>query len=563
MNEKKKKNPGGILDWIVDFFVKPLSQPFALFIGLIEKVAQTAASKESIDQIKNMLSLFQASPLWDLVPQPPEARPKTADEAEKRASEEDAAYTNKIWQVVGIETASMGLVDVAPGMFLNIPGWRALSERATRTFNAYFDSGLYPMLQRKYRAEYRPAIPKPEDLPAMLWRQKISEDRAREILAEHGFSDEFVTAYMELVKQIPGYQDLIKLMVREIITPEDFITWIGRLGYSVTWASALYDAHFRLPSPEHIYDAFHRGLISEAELDKYIFWHDYQPTTRPDISKTDLEIMRGLTKTLIPRVDLRRAWRQGEISDAELEQRYGWLGYEDDAPLMARIQKAIALTSERGAVARQFLAGLRKGVKSEAETRKRLTDLRFPKEAIDLLIEVEYVRRAIGAVEPDEEPRILSTAQITRAYKGRLITRSAAMEMLVAQGWDPGAADMLLLLSEPVPEKEEQLTAVKTAAARLYREGYMTPAEFEGHLRGANYSDEDIARIRLAEDLRYRWDFIQDLQRADIEAYRKDILTLEELEASLLARGLQPERAAALIAKEAYKKLPKPRPAPA
>ena len=558
---KKKKNPPGILDWIVDFFIEPIKKAISDLVNQVKGEVTYKPAEEIASDVQTDLKTLATEALSLIEPRSVTTPGDAFELYPQLVNKANKAYSDFLVAVTLVEAVSLGQLDIGPSLALGIPSSRAALDTAADLVKEQFKIGVLFPLGRYWNSVYRPTLPGAQDLPSMLWRGKITEDKFKEVLAEQGFSEEFVAAYIELARLIPGYGDLITLMVREIITPADFITWIGRQGYSSYWASALYDAHFRLPSPEHVYDAFHRGLISEAELNKYIFWHDYQPTPRPDISKTDLAIMRGLTKTLIPRVDLRRAWLQGEISSEELESRYGWLGYEDDAPLMARIQKAVALTPQRNQVRNLFLRALRKGVKTESEVRARLKELRYPGAAVDLLIEAENVRREIGAVELGEEPRILSTSQITRAYKSRLITRSAAAEMLAAQGWDPGAADMLLMLSEPVPEKVDQLSAVKTAAATLYREGYMSPEEFEGHLRGANYSDDDIARIRLAEDLRYRWDFLKDLQAADVEAYRKDILTLEELTSRLLERDLQPERAAALLAKEAYKKLPKPKPA--
>jgi len=296
-------------------------------------------------------------------------------------------------------------------------------------------------------------VPSSQELQGLLWRGVVDEDGYKAGLVKLGFHPDVASQLMALAWLIPGPSDLVRFVVREVISPSDFIVHIGRQGYSPYWAGAYWTAHFQLPAPNFLYDAFHREVITDAELQKYIFWHDYMPELRPGISKSDLEIMRGLTKTLIPRVDLRRAWELDKLSDEELERRYRWLGYEDDAPLMAEIQKAVAMEAENNAIA--------------------------------------------------------------------------------------------------------------TAAAQLYRQGYMTAGEFEDWLRVANFSAARIQKTRAAEDLRYRLDYVKDLQDTAIEAYRKDVYTIEELEAELINLGMQPERVEALIAKESFKKLPKPKAAAA
>ena len=296
-------------------------------------------------------------------------------------------------------------------------------------------------------------LPEFRELQPMLWRGLIDDVGFKDAMLRQGWHPDVIDEMLNLAWQIPGPGDLIRFVIREVISPADFIAQMEKQGYGPGWAGAFWTAHFILPAPNYLIDAFHRGIITDAELQKYIFWHDYMPDLRPGISKSDIAIMRGLTKTLIPRVDLRYAWELGRISDLDMIKRYELLGYEDDAELMADIQKARAMTAENSAIA--------------------------------------------------------------------------------------------------------------SAAASLYREGYMDAAEYEGWLRTANFSDARIQKVRAAEDLKYRLDYVKDLQAMAVEAYKKDIFTVDELRGELIRYGMQPDRVGVLVVREAYKKLPKPKPAAA
>ncbi|MDP2955237.1 MAG: hypothetical protein Q8N53_02345, partial [Longimicrobiales bacterium] len=149
---------------------------------------------------------------------------------------------------------------------------------------------------------------------------------------------------------LPGSGDLIRFVVKEAIAPERFTELMKLQGFREEFTTAYWAAHWRDISVEQANEAYHKGIISREERDKYLVLLDYKPEPRPGIAKADRDIIAGLAKTPLPRVDVRRGFKLGDVSMAEMEQMYVGLGYEDKAPLMTKIQARAAYESLQNSV---------------------------------------------------------------------------------------------------------------------------------------------------------------------------------------------------------------------
>lgn len=354
-----------------------------------------------------------------------------------------------------IEAASLGQMDITYLQYLMAPKFKAFSAAASQIWSLEFEARMGIPAQQHFMAKYTPLLPQ--------------------------------------------VQDLIRFVVREVITPETFKHLMPYLGFSEGIAEWFWEAHWVLPSTGNLYDAFHRGVINSEELDKFVVWHDFSPEPRPGVGKSDVEIMRGILKTLIPRVDLRFAWEMGQLSDEELVERYVSLGYEDDAPLMAAIQKARALVEEVHKVRDEWLRefqegfivedilranlaaigigparieyyisyatlrrereakkdtldlyrdGFMKDMIDEGELRNRVLEIIAVPEVADLFVEKAYVdkfKRPLPPRETDEEKALkeLRKYQITyaiQAYRKYAVEKAELITLLVGAGVDPAVA---------------------------------------------------------------------------------------------------------------------------
>lgn len=354
-----------------------------------------------------------------------------------------------------IEGASLGQVDGMVHMVLKEPQLAASLKLAEEWFAAPYTYGYGPRLEQYWYSKFTPLIP-----PVV---------------------------------------DLIQFVVREVITPERFYAIMPYVGFGAEWSAAYWEAHFVLPAPVVLYDAFHRGKITSKELNKYIFWHDYKTEPRPDISISDIDIMRSVLKTLIPRVDLRYAWEMGSLSDEELVERYRTLGYEDDAELMAKIQMGRALVEEVHKVRDEWIRDFLDGFSSENALRANLAIINIGPARIDYYVTYAKKRRGREALRDwldiyrDSHFKDLIDDEALDARAREILVDPVALELYLTKAY-------IRKYKRPPPPKEEAVRAATLAyIARAFREDLLTEEAFRAELKRRAFSPDSIETIMAVE----------------------------------------------------------------
>jgi len=611
VKRKKKKDPFGYAVYLPAApFLGPTETEYSIFFkgfdGILEKYKDIDTDAELEDAKKKMagaLELKEEEGGPPLVYASPLSPAKGKEAAEKYTGIVDAATAGAILAMIAGEVAGLGQVDVTLTKVLEHPILAAAIANAKKVHGAVLSEGVYPAYRYHILKEYQPLradaktladlyardiidfdyymdqieyqgydtaeavklanaafrYPGFNELLTLLRRGIIGSGTFQLLLRRQGMHPAYIADLTNLRWQLPGYMDIISVYMREgympdkwVEIPEEFVDYMKQLGYSEFWAKRLWGKHWVLPGVTLLYDMFHKKIIDKDTMVQMLKYHDFEPVWRERLIENAYE--------MIPRVDLRRAYRYGMLNPRELVERYEWLGYKpEDARLMAQLATRWSLDRYYTRLETVARAAYRKGKLSREGLKEILKQINTPWEAIDLVLQAEEIAREAAVREPGEDVRALTASQVLSLYRKSLITREYASERLADMGYPDEDISLLLSLAAPSPEPEEVNRDLVTAASMLYREGLLSQDEFKGYLRKAGLSEEDVTRKVEAEDLRYRLDYARDLIALIKEAYKKDVYTAEEAVDRLIQFGMVPERATALIAREQLRKIPKPR----
>lgn len=181
------------------------------------------------------------------------------------------------------------------------------------------------------------------DIPALtqyFWRGKISETSYREMINRIGFIAGSDDIYAELTHTFLNPSDLVRIADKRIWSqvtdpkygqynelPKELIEGLAKWGYDQQSAKWLWAAHWELPSPQQIFDMFHRGLISQDDIQIYLGLTDWLPFFRDKLPE--------LTYNIPSRVDIRRMYKAGVINQSQMHKYHKSMGYnEQDATFL-------------------------------------------------------------------------------------------------------------------------------------------------------------------------------------------------------------------------------------
>lgn len=324
-----------------------------------------------------------------------------------------------------------------------------------------------------------------------LWRRgDITEARCDQYLSELGISNDQIP----LVKQASLYeatpQDVVLFNVRDVYeqdtirkyqldaeVTETYYKAADRVGLSRKLALQYWMAHWQYPSPTQVNRMLHMRLITQEDAERYYKEADYAPTWRKHLMDISYDVLT--------RVDARRMYDDGVLSEEELYDAYRDMGYND---LNARrltewnVRQSIA-QSDTG-VKGDIISAYKEGLIDRPTAEVQLAAAKFSTESAKTMLDIVDSRNRKELVD-------LEADAIIDSYTKGAMSLDLVRAELVRIGVPQGQLEFVLA-RELAQGRKRAKVASKTDIDTWYVMGFLSDVNYRNKLQALGYSGVDI-----------------------------------------------------------------------
>jgi len=413
--------------------------------------------------------------------------------------------------------------------------------------NGFYDNYASMMLEANtqllngmdYMSAYRRGIISKDMLEDRLQRLKINVyDR---------YVLEAVTEYF------PTASDLVTFAVREVYSPdivekfgqkEDlpavFVTEAKKIGMSEEQATNYWAAHWDLPSISQGFEMFHRGVITEEELDILLRALDVMPFWREGLKK--------IAYNPLTRVDVRRMYSVGVIDRDGVKRSYLDIGYDDEkAELMTEFTIRYENDAMDGLTRATVINAYKDSLIDRVTLKKYLEGFNYVDDVVEFWLNQAEYERTLEEVKMYKDSLILM-------YKKGAIDEQQIKTLLLNE--DLPAMYIDRVIAEAITSKAERTQVPsKTDLEKWLIAGYINETYFVEKMRLLGYLDNDIeiylTIIAADQDTETR-------KFLTVETYQRwfvtGIISLEKFISTLQSMGYNQEDISTMVGEMEAKK---------
>jgi len=200
--------------------------------------------------------------------------------------------------------------------------------------------------------------------------------------------------------------------------PADLTRFAAMNGISEDWTKRYWAAHWSLPSPQQGFAMFQRGIITQEELNLLLRALDIMPFWR--------EKLTNLAYNPLTRVDVRRMYALGVLSEEEVEKAYKDAGYSDENArrLRAFVVKG-TIRSQSGMTVSKIITAYKQGLTDRNSAFATVSALGVrPQNVSDILdaadkqLQWQQTKDAIAAIGNEYKQDIRNEQQTREALVG-------------------------------------------------------------------------------------------------------------------------------------------------
>lgn len=393
-------------------------------------------------------------------------------------------------------------------------------------------------------------LPTPGAIQEGYLRGEIDEKEHDRLLSAYGYTASDISLFHALYFIIPPPTDLIRMAVREAFSPdiaekfgqyedypEAFTKWAEKQGISLDWAEKYWAAHWDLPSATMGFEMLHRRIIDENELKLLLRALDVMPYWR--------ERLIQLSYSPITRVDLRRMYKMGVLSEQDVYNGYLDIGYSpENAQRLTEFTKRYSAPEDTSQ--QDTFRELARGTYSQAYKKKviardeyiqYLTNMGYHPDDIALLVQLDdYVIYQQDKLFDLSGYRKDMLKLALSAWDRGLIHDTDIRGILTDLGYDEGEISLELSIAE----YNRQLKLRDLLVDRLhtqYIEFMIDDTELHTILDVFNYTSEEIDKLQeqweIERSYRTKRPPLSDLRRF----YTQGLITLEQFMDELRGQG--------------------------
>jgi hypothetical protein len=446
----------------------------------------------------------------------------------------------QIISLIGIETATLGQVDISLQGLTQMPYFQDDMQNLTMAHRAEFVEGVYPALRRYQLKRFTPMIPEAyrlalaaskgiigldkylvamaesgldsewadvwqeqnyvypnlSQLAELYWRGVITDETFTWMMQRNGFRSDSIEYLKALRELIPPAGDLVTMVVREAFDPKYVVTapavfaeYMAKKGFTGTWADRYWTAHFVPMAVTQAYDNLRRGYWDKDQFLEFLRIADIHPQWREDIYNV------AFNPPTVREMGYGYDVGVYNIEDIVKYRRWGGLSRED-AEKAAVSMVAYRTEAERNSVRTEYMYLFGRGKLTLAEFERYLIELGTPAPATALWVERAQAYKIRITTEPTpEEPPSMTRSIAQWMYERGVRPVSWLRSTLASLGYTAETIDDFVAQSnfkiadaktKEIGEIDRNLTLAQIR--NLFKLGYIEYANLPSALVKLGYS---------------------------------------------------------------------------